>query len=217
MLKGTTRQGIWHVLTGLVVPNKSLLPSWATTGNRDVEPLWWTRQAPGSIGTSLNGGLKNTLRFSRAQGYKQNRQVSPSGSQQLTIKGLTGTLHPRTLPHLSCPELCLCTHPAPIPGNEQVSVQSLRPQSHGLLSQQQGVFNACALQPRKAVKERKDGDQESSRRILFVFACRMQAGALTRASTSLVCLCDNVPFLRNFQESCQVQSNTPLCDGKSGW
>lgn len=29
MLKGTIRQGIWHVLMGLAVPNKSLLPRWA--------------------------------------------------------------------------------------------------------------------------------------------------------------------------------------------
>lgn len=167
----------------------------------------------------MHEGLKNTLGFCRGQGYKQNRQVSPSGSQQLTHKCLTATLHPGTPPHLSCPELCPPTHPAPNPGNEQVSVQSLRPQSHGLLSQQQGVLSACALQPRKAAKERKDGDQESSRRILFVFACRMQAGALTRASSSLVCLCDNVPFLRTSRKAARfkVQSNTPLCKGKSGW
>lgn len=116
MLKGTTRQGIWHVLTGLVVPNKSLLPSWATPLQTTkmcspafpgAQPLWWTR--PGSTGTSLHGGLKNTLGFCGGQGYKQNRQVSPSGSQQFTIKCLTDTLHPGTLPHLSCPELCPCT------------------------------------------------------------------------------------------------------------
>lgn len=142
----------------------------------------------------------------------------PQGAQQLTGRCPTATLHPGTPPHLSCPELCPRTRPAPIPGN-QVSVQSLRPQSHGLLSQQQGVLNACALQPREAAKKRKDGDQESSRRILFVFACRMQAGALTRASSSLVCLCDNVPFLRTSRKAARfkVQSNTPFCKGKSGW
>lgn len=216
MLKGTTRQGIWHVL--MVVPNKSLLPSWATMVQATemcspafpgAQLLWWaTRQVPGSIGTSLHGRLKNALGFCGGQGYKQNRQVSPSGSQQLACKRLTDILHPGTPPHLSCP------------ANKQVSVQSLRPQSHGLPSQQQGVLNACALQPRKAAKKRKDGDQESSRRILFVFACRMQAGALTRASSSsLVCLCDNVPFLRTSRKAARfkVQSNTPLCKGKFGW
>lgn len=205
MLKGTIRQGIWHVLMGLAVPNKSLLPRWAMKLQANemcspafpgAQPLWWTRQVSGSTGTSLHGGLKNALGFCGGQGYKQNRQVSPSGSQQLTHKCLTATLHPRTPPHLNCPELYSCAHPIPIPGHEQVSVQSLRPQSHGLLSQQQRFLNACALQPRKAAKEREDGDQEGSRRILLVFACRMQAGALRRASSSLVCLCDNVPFLR---------------------
>lgn len=31
MLKGTKRQDIWHILPGLAVPSKSLLPSWVTT------------------------------------------------------------------------------------------------------------------------------------------------------------------------------------------
>lgn len=142
MLEGTVRQEIWHVLMGLVVPNKSSLPSWATLvqatemcspASPGALPSWGsTRQVSGSIGTSLHGGLKNILGFCRGQGYKQNRQISPPGSQQLSHQCLTATLHPGTPPQLNCPELCPRACPVPNPGDEQVSDQS-----HGLLSQQQ--------------------------------------------------------------------------------
>lgn len=59
--------------------------------------------------------------------------------------------------------------------------------------------------PEKQPRKEKTGDQESSRRILFVFACRMQAGALTRASSSLVCLFDNVPFLRTSRKAARFK------------
>lgn len=112
------------------------------TGNRDVQPslprgtafvgfnktsIWehWDFIAWGT-------GLKNILGFCRGQGYKQNRQISPPGSQQLSHQCLTATLHPGTPPQLNCPELCPRACPVPNPGDEQVSDQS-----HGLLSQQQ--------------------------------------------------------------------------------
>lgn len=50
MLKGTTRQGIWHILPALSVPNKSLLPSQATMGQATET------SSPASLGASCCGG-----------------------------------------------------------------------------------------------------------------------------------------------------------------
>lgn len=65
MLRGTTRQGIWHILPGLAGPNKSLLPSqattWQATETSSPAPLgaqllqWPAREVSGSAGTSLHG------------------------------------------------------------------------------------------------------------------------------------------------------------------
>lgn len=80
----------------------------ALLGNRDVQPglprgtasVVDKKKVRGSIGTSLHGRLKNTLGFSGGQGYKQNRQVSPLGSQQLAGRSLTATLHPGHPTHI---------------------------------------------------------------------------------------------------------------------
>lgn len=205
MLKGTTRQGIWHVLPGLAVPNKSLLPSQATMlqatetsspASPGAQPLQWpTRKVSGSAGTSLHGGLKNTLGFWVGKVIDNAEEFLPWGVNNSHTSVRQPPFAHGTPPHFNAAlnsahahilsdSLAMSTsqskasHPKGV-GCFPSSEESSTPMHSGLEKQ--------------PWKEKMDQIKRATGGA--VFACRLQAGALTRALSSLVFLCDNVPFL----------------------
>lgn len=79
---------------------------------------------------------------------------------------------------------------------------NLRPQRRGAACPAEPSTPARSSLEKQPWKEKMD--QIKRGRGGAAFACRLQAEALTRAFSSLVFLCENVPLFTDFQESCQV-------------
>lgn len=209
-----TRIGSPQVLVAL--PGYHIAGKWdaqPSPASLGAQPLQWlTRKVSGRAGTSLHRGLKNTLRFwvGKVTG-KAEKFLSWGVNNSYTRVQQTPFTH-GTPPHFNAAlnsahahilsdSLAISTSQPKVPDPKGVgcfpsSEESSTPTRSGLEKQ--------------LWKEKMDQIQTAIGGAAF--ACRLQAGTLTRVFSSLVFLCDNVPFLWTSRKAarCKLRSNKPL-------